>query len=194
MPLLAGVCPGMETPSSSFQGADPRSTGMASHPSDSLGAVPPSPDDISVEWEVRIARNGAVLLDPDFVGPFLADRLAWERDRRKPAAPPQVEPSAPPPPPAPAAAPAGPHATVAEFAHLIRLSVRTTRELVKTMTEGRHYFRQGRRVVIIVDAARHLIESRNLLDAPSTGDLAEDELARRSQKLASRPGGRGWRS
>lgn len=170
---------------------------MTSNLSDALGAVPPSPDEPGVEWEVRIGKDGSYRLDADFVGPFLADRLAWERDRSRPTALLTTEPrqSASPPPQAPPApALVGPHGTVAEFAHLIRLSVRTTRELVKTMTEGRHYFRQGRRVVIIVDAARQLIESRNLLDAPSTGDLAEDELERRSRKLAARADGRGRRS
>lgn len=39
----------------------------------------PTPD---LSWEVRVGKDGYIHLSPEFVGPFLADRLAWERSLR----------------------------------------------------------------------------------------------------------------
>lgn len=125
----------------------------------------------TLQWKVIIGTDGEVRVPLDFVGPFLADRLRWEADRRVAPAN-RLEP--------------GGHATTAEFAATMRLSVRTVRTLLRSMTLGQHYFRQGRRVVIIVDEARKLLQERNLLSSPSTGDLAENELRQRKGRISKR--------
>ena len=132
----------------------------------------PLPDN-TLQWEITIGQDGLVRLSPEFVGSFLADRLRWEAERRA------VKRTTTP-------LPSLTHATTTEFAALMRLSVRTVRSLLPKMTPGQHYFRQGRRVVIIVEAARQLVEGRNLLGLPTTGDLAEDELQLRDRRLAPR--------
>lgn len=43
-------------------------------------ADPPA-QNAEVTWEVRIDQDGFIRLAAEFVGPFLADRLAWERDK-----------------------------------------------------------------------------------------------------------------
>jgi hypothetical protein len=39
-------------------------------------------NDEALEWEVRVGKDGFIRMSPEFVGPFLADRMAWEADSR----------------------------------------------------------------------------------------------------------------
>jgi hypothetical protein len=41
------------------------------------------PSDQSDDWEVRIGKDGYIRLSPEFVGAFLAERLAWGRTAPK---------------------------------------------------------------------------------------------------------------
>lgn len=151
-----------------------REGGASSGVSESMGEV--SRQGV-LRWTVEIGTDGEVRIPLEFVGAFFADRLRWEAERRVQQAP---EPTAP--------GPTG-HATVAEFATLMRLSPRTMRKLLGKMTVGVHYLRQGRRVVVIVAAARRLLEERDLLSGPSTTDLAEQELLTRKRRVAGRKRG-----